>query len=263
MAFIIHILLGISYSYAYEEFQKTFEHQNKPKSSTVYQKLLNELNFFKRKEKKEIVEKEAKEYSNVSTPLKETISHESESQKIPTLKKYCSNATIDFSDNETISDVNESVSSRHLSSPKRKPKKPHHYSLQQLHRPDDNDQSDTDCPKYLRRSSSSSKASLINRFLRNVTIKKMLDLKVQRKQKSCHNYLSLYVKGAKPNRDVNKRIDIEIETEIIKAKEQNLAETETLDQAMLRKITYEVLRDSSEKLLKVPKAKSVKKQNVW
>ncbi|KAF2896106.1 hypothetical protein ILUMI_10065 [Ignelater luminosus] len=80
---------GISYSYEYEKFQKTFEQQNKTKSSTVYQMLLNELNFFKKKEKKAL-EKEAKEnfeVLNASTPIKDTKLDESLDEK-KSYRKY-------------------------------------------------------------------------------------------------------------------------------------------------------------------------------
>lgn len=79
----------------------------------------------------------------------------------------------------------------------------------------------------------------------------MLDLKVQRKQKGCRNYLNLYVKGAKPNYEANRRLDLEIEAEIIGAKKKGAHLEEMLDRGLLRKIVREVLRDSTEKLLKV------------
>ncbi|KAB0797328.1 hypothetical protein PPYR_08322 [Photinus pyralis] len=244
---------GISYSYEYEKFQKTFEQQTKPKSSTVYQMLLNELNFFKRREKKAI-EKEAKEnfdVLNASTPIKEEILEDKPvNSNLGSIKKYASSATIDFSDSDTTWDYNESGHTRHLNSPKKKANKG--YSSHSLKADTSDDRSDIDVSvsKSLQNMRpSSSKSSLINRFLRNVTMKKVMDLKLQRKQKSSRNYFKLYVPGAKANPIGSKQLDLQIEKEIIAGRKKNISRGE--NDTYLYRFKNEIFRNYSEELIKV------------
>lgn len=46
------------------------------------------------------------------------------------LAKYASSTRLDWSDNETVSDLSESRNSRHLDSPKRKLRRSNHYTVQ-------------------------------------------------------------------------------------------------------------------------------------
>lgn len=249
---------GISYSYEYEKFQKTFEQQNKPKSSTVYQTLLNELNFFKRKEKKAI-EKESKESFEIlsaSTPTQEQQLDDIEddhSLSVSSLKNYSSSAIIDFSDNETLYDYNDVSRTRHLNSPKKKNKRPNHYSIQSLN---SDDKSDFDFQLSSARSlqhirPSSSKTSLINRFLKNVTLKKIIDLKLQKKQKNYRKYMKLYVTGIKANADMSKVLDREIEKEILFAKEKKIMQDEQCSTQLLYRFKNDIFRNCLEDLIRV------------
>lgn len=250
---------GISYSYEYEKFQKTFEQQNKPKSSTVYQMLLNELNFFKKKEKKAL-EKEAKEnfdVLNASTPVKDTKLEDSLDDKSFTesIKKYASSATIDFSDSETNWDFSENTHTRHLHSPKRKVNRPNQYSIQSLRVDSFEERSDSESQlssKSLQNiKPSTSKTSLINRFLRNVTMKKMMDLKLQKKQKSNRRYLSLYVRGVKANKELSKQLDTQIEKEIVEAKEKKKNCGNEFDTHLIYRFKNEIFRNFTEALVGV------------
>lgn len=223
---------GISYSYEYDNFQKTFE-QQKPKSSTLYQKILKEFNFFKRK---------AKETETEPTEL-EIVDEKKDTEK--SFNKYTSTTKIDWSDNDTtISDFTESTNSRHLNSPKRKINKPNHYSIQQNFNKCDTNDYNIKSETNLR--VSNSKTSLINRFLRNVTMKKILDAKLQRKQKASKRYLSLYVKSANINLDVNKDIDKLIEEEVIKGREAKVKAERNYDPNLLKKFNSEVFHCKEE-----------------
>ncbi|KAF5281278.1 hypothetical protein FQA39_LY05164 [Lamprigera yunnana] len=247
---------GISYSYEYEKFQKTFEQQNTPKSSTIYQMLLNELNFFKRREKKAI-EKDSKDTFEVlaaSTPVKE---YKEETEKMNqnvnmgNMKKYASSATIDFSDSDTTwGDVIESSHTRHLNSPKKKPK-PNSYTMysSKIDHFDERSDLDITSAKLLHSMKpSTSKASLINRFLKNVTMKKMIDLKLQKKQKCHRRYLNFYIPGVKNSLKNNKELDMQIEREIIEGKKKKYGKNESLCSYRFKK---EIFRNSSEELIKV------------
>lgn len=81
------------------------------------------------------------------------------------LNKYSTASKMDWSDNETISDLVEPQNSRHLSSPKRKINKTNHYSVSSSFRPISYERSEEqDMAKSLPSiRSSSSKTSLINR----------------------------------------------------------------------------------------------------
>ncbi|KAF5277776.1 hypothetical protein FQR65_LT03756 [Abscondita terminalis] len=246
---------GISYSYEYEKFQKTFEQQNKQKSSTIYQTLLNELNFFKRREKKSIekIGRESFEVVNASTPIKDSKCEDKEKlNQSTTVKKYASSsATIDFSDSDTTWDVNEGGHTRHLNSPKRKPKA-NKYSAYSIKIDNFDDRSDSDlssAKSLLNMRASTSKTSLINRFLKNVTMKKAIDLKLQKKQKVVKKYLNLYIPGVKPNFEKSKQLNIQIEREIIEGKKKNLARNES--DTNLYRFKNEIFRSCSEELIKI------------
>ncbi|XP_022918977.2 uncharacterized protein [Onthophagus taurus] len=240
---------GISYSYEYDNFQKSFE-QQKPKSSTIYQMILKEFNIFKRKAKENLIEDF--EHIDPPTPVAEkiTTTDEIEKEKIKiTPNKYASSTKLDWSDNETVSDFSEN-STKHLNSPKRKISKPNHYAIQNFKFDLSNERGDDLQSKSLPNlRPSSSKSSLINRFLRNVTIKKMMDLKVQNKIKSSRRCLALYIKGVRVTSDVNESIDQEIEDEIVKGRIKNNCNLS--DGLVLSKVGREILRDQSEMLLKV------------
>ncbi|ENN77317.1 hypothetical protein YQE_06143, partial [Dendroctonus ponderosae] len=135
---------GISYSYEYDNFQKNFEKQQKPKSSMMYQRILKEFNFFRRKAQEE-AEVEVDDFeiiNNQSTPTKPEVKIEEVFEvELPesdlktcstsrsTLSKYASSSKLDWSDNETVSDMSECRNSRHLDSPKRKARRSNHYTL--------------------------------------------------------------------------------------------------------------------------------------
>ncbi|KAJ8949469.1 hypothetical protein NQ314_008226 [Rhamnusium bicolor] len=209
--------------------KKNFEKENKPKSSTVYQMILKELNFF-RKRAKDDPEIEGEEdfevINNTSTPTKneeEKIEQvqEYEFKEINpypknSLSKYSSISKLDWSDNETMSDFSESHNPRHLSSPKRKITRSNHYSISQSFKVplSENKNEESDNARSLPSlRPSNSKSSLIGRFLRNVTLKKMMDVKAQNKQRDSRNFMSLYVKCVKPN-SVTDDLDKELESEV-------------------------------------------------
>ncbi|XP_017774358.1 PREDICTED: uncharacterized protein LOC108561080 isoform X2 [Nicrophorus vespilloides] len=235
---------GISYSYEYDAFQKSFTSQ-KPKSSTVYQMILKEFNFFKKKAKQAEPEKpdpeDEFEFLNASTPIKEV------KEVAPTVNRYASSTKLDWSDNETVcSDFPDS--SRHLNSPKRRINKANHYAVQNF-RSDSAQSQDTSksLPNNVMRASSS-KNSLINRFLRNVTMKKILDTRLQKKLRASR-YIDLYVKGAVADGNSSLDLDKQIEQEILgyrKNRENNGVEFE-----QIAKFRKEIFRDDREVLIKV------------
>lgn len=236
---------GISYSYEYDNFQKSFE--QKPKSSTLYQKILKEFNFFKRKAKEqEIIQTELETFEqsidkdeDVKKPEQKSINN-----------KYTSSTKMDWSDNDTISDYPDNLNSRHLNSPKRKINKPNHYSIQQNFKNDPFDNNKPDCIDSGRKLSSS-KTSLINRFLRNVTMKKLLDMKLQKKQKNSRKYLSLYVKNENINLNVNKDIDKLIEDEVTRGRDAKEKADFKHDPNLIKKFKCEVFCNCNEQFLQV------------
>lgn len=236
---------GISYSYEYDKFQKTFEQQNKPKSSTVYQMILKELNFFRKKAKEE-PEREARDYcESMSSHLVETKSESSSETPKSGINRYASTFRLEWSDNDTVSDHSENVNSRHLNSPKRKVNRTNHYSIQPF-------KADSEASKSLNNMKpSGSKSSLINRFLRNVTVKKMLEMKTQKKKDFGRNYMSLYVKGICHDREKERVLCNEIEHEVIEGRDRKRTTEECVDQVLLRKLRSEIFRDRSEVLLGV------------
>lgn len=232
---------GISYSYEYDKFQKTFEQQNKPKSSTVYQMILKELNFFRRKAKEE-PEKEARDYCENS--FVETKSESSSETPKSGMNKYASSFRLDWSDNETISDHSENPNPRHLNSPKRKVNRANHYSVQPFKA------EVSEVSKSFNMKPSTSKSSLINRFLRNVTVKKMLEMKTQKKEYGA-KYLSLYVKGVRPDDEKEAAVCREIESEVVVGREGKRSAEEIVDKVLLCKLKSEIFRNSNEVLMGV------------
>ncbi|XP_030758384.1 uncharacterized protein LOC115884070 isoform X2 [Sitophilus oryzae] len=263
---------GISYSYEYDNFQKAFEQQNKPKSSVIYQKILKELNFFRRKAKDE-PEKEAEEdfeiINQTLTPTNSDVLIEEVSEvevkesdgkltcSTPknNMDKFISSVKLDWSDNETVSDLSESRHSRHLDSPKKKVLRNNHYTICQspLKVPlaEYKSLNQTDASKSLPNlRTSTSKSSLINRFLRNVTLKKMVDIQTQGYSKKMNNCIGLYVKGCKVAPTCNKEIDQVIENEIICGKKKQIT-IEYWDKITATKLRKQIFRNKEEKLLKV------------
>ncbi|CAH0558194.1 unnamed protein product [Brassicogethes aeneus] len=223
---------GISYSYEYDKFQKSFEQQNKPKSSTIYQTILKEFNFFKRKAKNSKPEEDFEFINSKADSVEEP-----EVGPIkPKPNKHSINSKMDWSDNDTNSDYSEATS-RHLHSPKRRTLKNNHYSLQNTLLEED--------LRTLR--ASSSKSSLINRFLKNVTQKKMMDLKAEKKTE--RKIMSLYVKNFKGKMEKNDDLDGEIAREIVDGKNKTFGEN--FDGKLVFQFKKEIFRSCFEKLIKV------------
>jgi hypothetical protein len=258
---------GISYSYEYDKFQKSFEQQNKPKSSTVYQMILKEFNFFRKKAKEP--EKELPDdfeiVSSANPPVREKSDSIEEVQeaeyKSPknSVSKYASSTKMDWSDNETISDMSsENVGGRHLHSPKRKVSRTNHYSLSPFKMaPSESSRSDQEGSLVTSKSlqnlkPSTSKTSLINRFLRNVTLKKMLDVKAQNKQKNRKKYLGLYVKDFKFEYKGKDEVDEALEREILRGKEICQKNSDDIvDKKFVIQLKKEIFRSRLERLLRV------------
>lgn len=243
---------GISYSYEYDNFQKSFE-QQKPKSSTLYQMILKEFNFFKRKAKQEPEPVPGDDFEIV-----EQTGESNETKKDADLQKpnkYASTTKMDWSDNDTIvSDYPENTNSRHLNSPKRKINKPNHYSVQQSFKYESDSKNDLiDANKSSNLRVSSSKTSLINRFLRNVTMKKLFDMKLQKKQKSPRKYMSLYVNVPKLREKINETLDKEIEAEIINGQAAREKSELNFERGLPKKFKTQIFRNSNEDFLKVIK----------
>lgn len=254
---------GISYSYEYDNFKKTFDAEpKKPKSSKLYQKILREFNFFKRKAKEEpspgLMEDEYEFVHSAVTPtndddvsIVETTQNDEEDLSISSsirsrsINQVASTSKMDWSDNETISDLTlDSSNKRHLNSPKRRINKVNHYALQNYKfeyvEPSQSEFPSKSLPNIR------SKTSLINRFLRNVTVKKMLDIKLMHRAQAHNRYLNLYVRNVKPLPDCNTQVNNEIEEEIYKNK---LTSEQKLDKVTLSHLKNQLFRDQSEVLL--------------
>ncbi|XP_066260425.1 uncharacterized protein prd1 [Euwallacea similis] len=253
---------GISYSYEYDNFQKTFEKHNKPKSSIMYQKILSEFNFFRRKAKED-PEEDFEIINDLCSPtipetkVEEVLEVEAtEIQHVTSTPKsgfnrYASSSKLDWSDNETVSDLSESRNSRHLDSPKRKVRRNNHYSIQSsfkvpLSEHTDNVLDSTKSFPSLR--PTSSKTSLINRFLKNVTLKKMMDSKSQMNLKRTRSYMRLCPKAEKGQLLNNKEIDIAIEEEVSLGKSKP---KEPADKVTQTNLSRQIFRDKLEQLLRV------------
>ncbi|CAG9825381.1 unnamed protein product [Phaedon cochleariae] len=253
---------GISYSYEYDKFQKTFENQTKPKSSTVYQMILKEFNFFRRRARQEQDvegEEDFEIINGASTPVKieenleeveEPIVKEVKPATSTISRKSSSSSKLDWSDNETISDLAEPQNPRHLSSPKRKINRNNHYSVSSSFKVPLSDRlSEPDLAKSLPLKASSSKTSLINRFLKNVTLKKMLDAKVLDKQRSSKRVLSLCVKGVKPQGP--DKLDGELDREVAEGRRKTVNYSDSVDKNLMVQFRKEVFRNRLEKLSRV------------
>ncbi|CAG9765968.1 unnamed protein product [Ceutorhynchus assimilis] len=261
---------GISYSYEYDNFQKSFAKQNTPKSSTVYRNILKEFNFFRRKAKEEPEREVEEDFEIITDPTKTELKVEevvelegplkpepkSTSTPKSNLSKYASSTRLDWSDTETVSDLSEARNSCHLDSPKRKLRRSNHYTV---HSPFKIPLSENlqDCIELESKSvpttmrASSSKSSLINRFLRNVTLKKMLDLKAQANTKTIRNYIGLYPKGYKNVKpDCNLEVDAAIEKEVIMGNNKRLP-FKSGDKILIGNLRKQIFRNLSEQFLKV------------
>ncbi|XP_050309499.1 uncharacterized protein LOC126745604 isoform X2 [Anthonomus grandis grandis] len=262
---------GISYSYEYDNFQKTFEQQQqpKPKSSLLYRNILKEFNFFKRKAQEDPPREDFEIIPNLSSPADpDVFIEEVQEVQVPdsepkvtsstpksNLSKYASSTRLDWSDNETVSDMSESKHSRHLDSPKRRIKRNNHYalspfkaSLTELY---PSEPSESKSLPNLR--PSTSKTSLINRFLKNVTLKKMLDVKSQSVLKRTRSYLGLYPnKGVVQfNPDVNLAINKSLEQEIATGRAEMAKSGTCLDRKLANNLRKQIFRNPSEQLLRV------------
>lgn len=249
------IFTGISYSYEYDNFKKTFEtEQEKPKSSTIYQRILKEFNFFKRKAKQDVEDRDDLEFIETNTSPTEIKPEENpeleEKSSASSLNKYTSSARMDWSDTDTVSDFTDvSTSTRHLNSPKHKVNKPNHYSVQNIKYEYSETKLEEKPQQHVK--PSSSKTSLINRFLRNVTLKKMLDIKLQKKQMSSKKILGLYPKGLKFESKPNDDLDKQIEEEIGKGRASVKTSEKQYDRTILFRFRNDVFLDKREKLIRV------------
>lgn len=240
---------GISYSYEYENFQKSFEQPAK-KSSTLYQRILKEFNFFKKKamENSNFDQVDDFEIVDSSEPAKndEEIKINNDKSTRSAVNKYASSTKLDWSDNDT--EYSE-ISSRHLNSPKRKINKSNHYSLQN---------SLKSCGKYSHKLNEENvltssnqlngKNSLINRFLKNVTMKKMLDNKYTKKTINCSRRSGLYIKHFKKNLYKNDELDRKLELDILSALKIKKEESEKtkLDPKLVSLFRNQLFRDGAE-----------------
>uniref|UniRef100_A0AAR5PF68 PH domain-containing protein n=2 Tax=Dendroctonus ponderosae TaxID=77166 RepID=A0AAR5PF68_DENPD len=259
---------GISYSYEYDNFQKNFEKQQKPKSSMMYQRILKEFNFFRRKAQEE-AEVEVDDFeiiNNQSTPTKPEVKIEEVFEvELPesdlktcstsrsTLSKYASSSKLDWSDNETVSDMSECRNSRHLDSPKRKARRSNHYTLSPFKVPlhDSSSEISLETSKSLPNlRPSSSKSSLLNRFLKNVTLKKLMDFKAEGNLKRTRSYIGLYPKSEKLKPASNCELDSAIEQELISGREKQKT-TEPPDQLLTIRLRNQIFRNKLEQLLKI------------
>lgn len=254
---------GISYSYEYDKFQKSFEQQqqNRPKkASTVYQ-MIKELNFFRKKEPKEQTEEFEIIPDCAQTPSIEKVEEVDFNKNQNPLTRYASTSKMDWSDNETVlsSDTGVETNGRHLNSPKHKTSKNNHYSLSPFKSSVDstfrNDEEKFSLCKSLQNMKpATSKSSLINRFLKNVTLKKMLDVKTQDKEKLNRKCLGLNVglpyKFVYMGKD---DLDLALEEEILKGKaiKKKRLDEEKLDQKFELQLKKSLFRSKLETVLKV------------
>lgn len=224
---------GISYSYEYDNFTKSFEHNNqKPKNSSIYQKILKEFNFFRKKAQEETgTEKEAKDdfvvvndgaTTEATATDKQESKHSKKNVETDTINKYARNVNMDWSDTESVSTeslVNSSM--RHLNSPRRRVHRANHYTVQ----PVINSSEPSKNARTPGGAGSSSKNSLINRFLRHVTTHKMLDMKLQRKLSRSKRQLAVPISALHLERCVkeNRKLNRSIDEEILQAKRMNFA----------------------------------------
>lgn len=234
--------------------------------------ILKEFNFFRKKARddQEVMGEEDFEIINnqASSPVKtETFEKIEEIQEVEVsqqetkpnpqqergLRKMSSSTKLDWSDNETvISDFSEPPNPRHLSSPKKKVNRNNHYTISQsfkvpLTERNDDDGAARSLPTGRQ---SSNKSCLINRFLKNVTMKKMMDAKSSNKQKNSKKIMSLYIKGVKPN-NVSDELDRELAKEIENARQKQQRYEDTLDKKMIIQFRKDIFRSRLEKLARV------------
>lgn len=230
--------------------------------------ILKEFNFFRKKarDEQEVMGEEDFEIVNQSpTAVKTEVFEKNESveeveEKDPkptppsvnNLRKMSSSSKLDWSDNETIvSDFSEPQNSRHLSSPKRKIKRNNHYSISQSFKVPLSDRSDeSETSRSLPISRASSKSCLINRFLKNVTLKKMMDAKASNRQKGGKKIMSLYIRGVKPN-NVSDEVDRELAKEIENSKKKHQRYEDTLDKKLVIQLRKEIFRSRLERFVRV------------
>ena len=246
---------GISYSYEYDNFQKTFE-QQQSKSSNIYQKMLKEFNLFRKKAREEHGNGDKVDTIDTLPSQQKNETNENVPKIQSNLNKYASATTLDWSDNDTtISDHNESARTKHLNSPKHKIRQSNHYALSSF-RSDGGDIKYEDVDGAEGKSSitlrtSSSKNSLINRFLRNVTIKKMIDIKQKKKLNSGRRYVELYIKGVRVDFNVNDALDKQIEDEVMRGLKKKSRSEHTVCYTLAFRLKREIFRDPDEDLTRV------------
>lgn len=230
--------------------------------------ILKEFNFFRKKARNEqdIVGEDFEILNQSPTSVKndmvekieEVQEVELKDTKINTtpvnnLRKLSSSSKLDWSDNDTIaSEFSEPQNPRHLSSPKKKINRSNHYTISQSFKVPLSERSEeNDVARSLPSGRQNSKTCLINRFLKNVTLKKMLDAKASNKQRTNRKIISLYVKGVKPN-DVNDNLDKELAKEIQNGRlKQQQRYEDTLDKKMVIQFRKEIFRSRLERLVRV------------
>lgn len=230
--------------------------------------ILKEFNFFRKKarDEQEVVGEEDFEIiiKSPSTPKDETCEKIEEVQEVevketkPTapqvnnLRKLSSSSKLDWSDNETIaSELSEPQNPRHLCSPKRKINRNNHYTLSQSFKVPLSDRNeDIETARSLPNTRPNSKTCLINRFLKNVTVKKMMDIKASNKQKNNKKIMSLYIKVVKAN-NVNDDLDKELAREIQQGKQKHQRYEDTLEKRMVIQFRKEIFRSRLERLVRV------------
>lgn len=230
--------------------------------------ILKEFNFFRKKARheQEIMGEEDFEIINqASTPVKhesfdkieevqevEVQDSKSNTEQVNNLRKLSSSSKLDWSDNETIvSDFSEPSNSRHLSSPKKKMNRNNHYTVSQSFKvPLSEKNEDNVVARSLPSCRQNSKSCLINRFLKNVTMKKMMDAKSYVKERSTRKIMNLYIKGVKPS-NLKDELDNELAKEIENARQKQQRYEDTLDKKMIIQFRKEIFRSRLERLARV------------
>lgn len=233
--------------------------------------ILKEFNFFRKKarDEQEVMGEEDFEIINnqASTPVKnQTFENIEEVQEVvvqqetklnpvqeKTLRKMSSSSKLDWSDNETvISDFSEPTNPRHLSSPKKKVNRNNHYTISQSFKVPLTERGDEQgaARSLPTGRQSTNKSCLINRFLKNVTMRKMMDAKSSDKQKGSKKIMSLFIKGVKSN-NVSDELDRELAREIENARQKHQRYEDTIEKKMIIQFRKEIFRSRLEKLARV------------
>ncbi|XP_044731232.1 serine-rich adhesin for platelets [Chrysoperla carnea] len=248
------------------------------KSSTIYQMLLDELSFLKRSESKTssttitptsspLLGGDHGKNQQQSSSATSTVTNSLTStpvKKQQTGKMQSSIHSDWSSDTESISDIYDksiqstASSSKHLQSPlKKRNLKPNHYSIQKSTLTLDNNdlKSLSNSTPTLNQQSnqSTSKTSLINRFLRNVTQRKLFETKLNQqitnKFLNKNNYLSqLYNIDDKmqPNQELCNQLNREINEELEEfSKEKKMEESVLEKKQKYQKIKEKIIRQTS------------------